>query len=126
MARALPRRKHSRRFVVGDYLPAIDAYDWINGQGVKDLVAAALPHLAADDKNDLGLGDQPDGSKVDEDFQIGKFVPGMDQQATYDLVEAALPHLDEAEIFQLVMDEISPAGRARLLKLLEADAWAAA
>ena len=126
MARVYSRRKHTRRFDVGAHLPPIDCYDWINGQGVNDLVRAALPYLAADDKKDLGLGDQSDGDKVGGDFQIGKFVPGMDQQGAYDLVEEALKHLDEAEIFRLVKGELSPTGRARLLRLLEQETWTAA
>lgn len=126
MARELPRRKHTSKFYAGSFLPAIDRYDWINQQGFADLVRAVLPHMSADEKKDLGMGDQPDGDKVGEDFQIGKFVSGMDQQGTYDLVEDALQHLDEEEIFQLVLDELSPAGRARLLKRLEEEAWKAA
>jgi hypothetical protein len=117
--RTTPRRKRTRRFDVGIHLPATDCCDFINGQGVGDLVRAVLPYLDADSKKDLGLADQEDGAKVGEDFEIGEFVPYMDQEETYALVEAALPHLDEAEIFQLVMDELSPAGRDRLLKLLQ-------
>lgn len=126
MMRAKPRYKHTKRFAVGGYLPAIDHYDGINGQSPADLVHAALPHLDAEEKQALGLGGPPDGVKVGEGFAIGNYVPTMDQEMTYDLVEAALPHLDEAEIFRLVMGELSPAGRARLLKLLAEEARASA
>jgi hypothetical protein len=126
MARTKPRRKHTTRFFVGAYLPNIDDYDHINDQGVGDLVRAAVPHLYADEKEDLSLGGLSDGDKAGEDFEIGKFVPGLDQQQTYDLVEDALKHLDEHEIVQLVLDELSPAGRERLLKRLEEESWKAA
>lgn len=126
MARTKPRRKHTTRFFVGGHLPTIDSLDHINEQGPEDLVRAAVPYLFADEKEDLSLGGQSDGERAGEDFDIGKFVPGLNQQQTYDLVEDALQHLDEAEIVQLVLDELSPAGRARLLKRLEEEAWEAA
>jgi hypothetical protein len=123
MARTKPRRKHTRRFDVGKDLPPLDGFDsWDIG----DLVQAALPYLDADQRKDLGLADQSDGEKVGEDFEIGEYVRFMDQEETFDLVYHALPHLDEAEIFQLVLDELSPAGRERLLKRLEEEAWKAA
>lgn len=121
--RSTTRRKHTRRFDVGIHLPNIDAYDHINRQGVGDLVGAAVRYLSADDKEDLSLGGPADGEHAGEDFEIGKFVPNLDQQQTYDLVEEALGHLEEGQIFQLVLWELSPAGRDRLLKLLKEDAW---
>lgn len=123
MARTLPRRKLAKRFDVGVHLRAIDPYDVINGQAVLDVVRAALPYLDADDLAELGLANptRKPGAKVGEDFEIGKFVPSLDRQETYALVEAALPHLDDAEIFQLVLEELSPAGRSRLLRRLQAD-----
>jgi hypothetical protein len=117
------RRKHTTRFFVGAYLPTIDAYDHINEQGVGDLVRAAVPYLYADEKEGLSLGGLSDGERAGQDFNIGKFVPGLDQQHTYDLVEDALKHLDEHEIFQLVLGGLSPPGRDRLRKILDKDAW---
>lgn len=122
-ARFTIRRKNTRNFSAGPYLPALDPYDYINGQGVADLVRAALPYLDADDKKDLGMGVQPDGDKVGEHFEIGKFIPTLSQVGTYDLVEAALAHLDADEVIDLVVRELSPRGRAKLLKRLREERW---
>jgi hypothetical protein len=121
MARELPRRKHTSKFDVGAYVPAIDS---ISYHVLCDLAREVLRHLDVDDRPDPGINDP--GDKVGEDFRIGQYVYPLDQTQTFEMVSDALQHLDEEEIFQLVLDELSPAGRARLLKRLEEEAWNAA